>query len=164
MKRRELLLGTAAAGVATALPTQGLEAGVPVRAIDAAVIQELDMTIRAAEDAKRLLAIAAQVTSESLRNAILFDVRCKVQHVRMCADWTHKLTSDQRTLNRRALGMEDDEAVRQGFTLRWQKVARALRRDGFGVGEISDVLWPDLEGDARAEALALLRRMDANLS
>ncbi len=156
--RRDFIVGTAATTAAASMPALPVLAGSPIEGcgIDSDLMLELEMAEAAIARAKRGLLLAGQSSSAMVRNAFLFFIRCEVQHARNCMEWSQTLTVTQHA---EASGKADALLGRRPVA-RWIPAAKALLDGGISYGDTVDILWPDLEGDARRDKLDLLRRCE----
>jgi hypothetical protein len=156
--RRDFIMGTATTTAASSLPALPVSAGTPIEGcgIDGDLIIELEMAEAAVARAKQSLLLAGQSHSATVRSAFLFDMRCKVQHARNCMEWSQNLAISQ---SAETSGKADVPLGRRPVA-RWIPAAKALLDGGMSYGETVDILWPDLEDEARRDELDLLRRCE----
>lgn len=156
--RRDFIIGTATTTAAASLPALPVLAAAPIegRGIDDDLMLELQLAEAAIARAKQSLLLAGQSPSATVRNAFLFDMRCKVQHARNCVEWSQTLTIKQ---SAEAFGKADVPLGRRRVAL-WIPAAKALLDGGISYGDTVDILWPDLEDEARRDKLDLLRRCE----
>ncbi len=156
--RRDFIVGTAATAAATSMPALPVLAGIPIegRGIDGDLTFELEQAEAAIARAKQGLFLAGQSHSANVRNAFLFDVRSEVQHARNCMEWSQTLTFKQ---SAEASGKADVPSGGRRVAL-WIPAAKALLDGGISYGDTVDILWPDLEEEARRDKLDLLRRCE----
>lgn len=156
--RRDFIIGTATTTAAASMPALPVLAGTHIegRGIDGDLMLELEMAEAAIARAKRGLRLAGQSSSAMVRNAFLFCVRSEVQHARNCMEWSQTLTFKQ---SAEASGKADVPSGGRRVAL-WIPAAKALLDGGISYGDTVDILWPDLEDEARRDKLLLLRRCE----
>jgi hypothetical protein len=157
--RRGFVIGTATTTAAATLPALPVSAGTPIEGcgIDGDLMLELDLAEASIARAKQSLILADRSHSATVRNAFLFDVRCKVQHARNCMEWSQNLAISQSAET--SSGKSDVPLGRRRVAL-WLPAAKALLDGGISYGDTVDILWPDLEDEARRDKLDLLRRCE----
>jgi hypothetical protein len=157
--RRGFVIGTATTAVAATLPAWTVPAGTPVagREIEDNLMIELEMAEAGIARAKQSLILAGRSPSPTERSAFLFDMRCQVQHARNCMEWSQTLVFRQSAET--SLAKADIPLARRRAAL-WIPAAKALLDGGISYGDTVDILWPDLDHEARQDKLDLLRRCE----
>lgn len=85
MRRRTFIAGTAATLIAPGTGSAAVSPDDPLApelAVDDSILQDLDMLLRNATEARRLMLGARSAATRQDRNTLLFYVRCRLQNVR----------------------------------------------------------------------------------